>query len=180
MTRSQSRERLYSVRSSPIHGKGVFALRPIPKGTRIVEYRGARFSPDEAAEVYARTMEYPFTYQFAVDADTVIDASINGNSARFINHSCAPNCESVEEDGRIFIEAIRPITPGEELLYDYRLRLDGRATKQLKDTFRCSCGAPSCRRTMLLVKKAKKKKAKQPKKSKHSKKSKGKRGGHVD
>ena len=76
MTRSQSRERLYSVRKSPIHGKGVFALRPIPKGTRIVEYRGARFSTEEAAEVYARTMEYPFTYQFAVDADTVIDASI--------------------------------------------------------------------------------------------------------
>jgi len=79
----------------------------------------------------------------------VIDAKFSGNRARWINHACKPNCEAREEDGRVFIHALRHIEPGEELFYDYGLVIEGRQTKALKEQFACRCGAKRCRGTML-------------------------------
>jgi hypothetical protein len=142
-------KRLYSVRHSPIHGRGVFALRRIPRGTRVVEYRGERISQEEATRRHAKRVQDPFTLLFEVDETTVIDAAVGGNSARYINHSCSPNCESVDEDGRIFIEARRDIRPGEELTYDYRLQTEEPITSRLRSLYRCNCGTRRCRGTML-------------------------------
>ena len=140
----------YAVRRSGIHGRGVFATRTIPKGTRIVEYKGRRISYDLASELYPDEVGLPtHTFLFELDDDTVIDAGQGGNAARWINHSCAPNCEAVDEDGRIYIEAIRAIRPGEELGYDYNITLEERHTPSEKKRWPCLCGAKDCRGTLL-------------------------------
>lgn len=147
---SQS-EAWFEVRSSRIQGKGAFALRHIPKGTRITEYKGQRISQDEANERYHDDgMERHHTFLFSVDDDTVIDAGVRGSSARYINHSCAPNCEAVDEGGRIYIEAIRSIRPGEELTYDYHLHRDGRYKREWDQLYACRCGKAKCRGTLLV------------------------------
>ncbi len=151
MAGRRSWTRLYSVRHSPIHGRGVFALRRIPKGTRLIEYRGERISSDEATRRYDETMDYPFTYLFEVDESTIIDAGVRGNSARHINHSCSPNCESLNDGGRIFIETLRQISPGEELTYDYQLETEEPVTPRLREAFACNCGTRRCRGTLLSV-----------------------------
>jgi SET domain-containing protein len=144
--------RPFTVRESPIQGKGGFAWRWIRAGTRIVEYTGERISQDEADQRYDDDeMDRHHTFLFSVDEDTVIDAGVNGNEARFINHSCDPNCEAVDDGGRIFIEAIRHIAPGEELFYDYGYELDEPLTPSLKRQYPCHCGAENCRGTILAV-----------------------------
>jgi SET domain-containing protein len=144
---------LYAVRRSSIHGRGVFAARDIPKGTRIIEYRGARISYDRAAELYPDFADEPtHTFLFEIDDDTVIDAGQRGNAARWINHSCAPNCEAVDEDGRIYIEAIRRIRAGEELGYDYNISLEERHSAAEQRRWACLCGARTCRGTLLAKK----------------------------
>lgn len=141
--------RRFAVRNSPIHGRGVFALRLIPKRSRIIEYKGQRMSHEEADARYGKEHENsPHTMLFTVDDKTVIDASRKGNSARWINHSCSPNCETVGGD-RIFIEALRDIPPGEELTYDYNLQLGERHTPKAKREHACYCGSRRCRGTML-------------------------------
>jgi SET domain-containing protein len=151
MSRSLRRaRRRFVVRRSSIHGRGVFALMHIPKGSRLIEYLGERMSHDEADERYGEEQEHsPHTMLFAVDGDTVIDATSRGNSARWINHSCAPNCEAVNEEGRIFIETRRDIHPGEELTYDYNLILDEPHTPSVKRAHACFCGSRRCRGTLL-------------------------------
>ena len=97
------------------------------------------------------------TFLFTLNDDWVIDASYEGNDARWINHSCDPNCEAVideNEDGdsrkdRVFIEAIRDIAPGEELSYNYGITLAERHTPRLKKIWACLCGSPKCTGTML-------------------------------
>jgi len=144
-------KRPYAVRASRTHGRGVFATRTIRKGARIVEYRGARLSAEAADERPPSDPADPYhTMQFEVSDGTVIDASIRGNAARWINHGCDPNCEPIEyEDGRIYIHARRTIRAGEELCYDYRLGYEGRLTKRAERAFACRCGARRCRGTML-------------------------------
>jgi SET domain-containing protein len=116
-----------SVRRSGIHGRGVYARTSIPADTRIVEYRAERITTAEADRRYPDDFSAPHhTFLFAVDDDTMIDAAYGGNLARWINHSCDPNCEVVEEDGRLYIESIRDIQPGEELAYDYNYILPQR------------------------------------------------------
>ena len=138
------------VRRSAIHGRGVFALAPLARGTRLVEYTGERISHDEADRRYGEEHEdSPHTMLFAVDDAVVIDATHRGSSARWINHSCEPNCEAVQEDGRVFIEPRRAIRRGEELTYDYNLVLDERHTPALKRAHACHCGARRCRGTLL-------------------------------
>jgi hypothetical protein len=138
------------VRRSPIHGRGVFALRAIPKGARIVEYKGELISDAEADRRYSKLHEHsPHTMLFSVDDGLVIDATRRGNSARWINHSCAPNCEIEEENHRVFIEARRDIRAGEELAYDYNLQIGERHTKAAKREHACFCGTRRCRGTML-------------------------------
>ena len=146
---AKSRRRIV-VRHSPIHGRGVFALKRIPKGTRIIEYKGRLITDKEADRRYSRMHEHsPHTMLFSLDGGWVIDATKHGNSARWINHSCAPNCEIEEEGQRVFIDAGRDIRSGEELSYDYNLQIGEKHTKKAKREHACFCGARRCRGTML-------------------------------
>ena len=137
------------VRRSDIHGKGVFAIGHIAGGTRLIEYKGERISDDESDDL---DTESTHTFLFMLDDNRVIDGARNGNSSRWINHSCEPNCEGVEEDGRIFIDALLPIGVGEEITIDYNLYLEARYTAALKREYACGCGALLCRGTMLASK----------------------------
>lgn len=142
--------RRFAVRKSGIHGRGVFALAAIAKGTRLIEYLGERMSHQEADRRYGDLHEgSAHTMLFAANDEVVIDATQWGSSARWINHSCAPNCEAVEDEGRVFIETRRAIRAGEELGYDYELIVEGRQTQKLKREHACCCGARRCRGTML-------------------------------
>jgi uncharacterized protein len=145
--------RKIQVRRSGVHGKGVFALQPIEKGTRLIEYKGEVITWKEALRRHPHDPSDPnHTFYFHVDEKHVIDAAVGGNAARWINHACKPNCKAEEEDGRVFIDAVRDIGPGEELFYDYGLVIDDRYTPALKKQFECRCGHPRCRRTMLAPK----------------------------
>jgi uncharacterized protein len=136
---------------SPIQGRGAFASCRIPKGTRIIEYKGQRITQEEANDRYNDDgMERHHTFLFSVNDVTVIDAGVNGNDARFINHSCTPNCEAVEYHGRIFIEAICTIQSGEELTYDYCLERDGHYKREWDTLYACRCGTPNCRGILLV------------------------------
>ena len=143
----------FELRESPIQGIGAFATRRIPAGTRLVEYRGQRLTPAEADARYPDVAgERHHTYLFAIDNDVVIDAAVDGNEARFINHSCGPNCDAVIDADRIWIETIRVIEPGDELAYDYAYVLEERHTPAAKRRYPCNCGAPDCRGTILTKK----------------------------
>ena len=145
--------RRIQVRRSGIHGKGVFALHTIAAGERVIEYKGEIITWREALRRHPHDPEQPnHTFYFHIDDRHVIDGKRIGNSAKWINHSCAPNCEADEVDGRIFINALRRIEAGEELNYDYALVLDGRHTPNVKKQFECRCGAKHCRGTMLAAK----------------------------
>lgn len=149
----ESSQPLYAVKRSRIHGRGVFAVRAIATGSRILEYTGRRISYARATALYSAVPDAPtHIFLFELDEDTVIDARRGGNAARWINHSCEPNCEAVEEEGRIFIEAVREIRAGEELGYDYGIRLDERHTTGEKRRWPCCCGAAGCRGTLLAKK----------------------------
>ena len=177
------------VRNSKIHGKGVFAAKRIPKGTRIIEYIGERISHKEADDRYAdHDPNDNHTFLFIVDRKTVIDGGRKANAARYINHSCNGNCESAIAERRVFIDAVRDIAKGEELGYDYGIGRDKNDPPNVDEIYACRCGSPKCRGTMLWPakrpvkkKKAKKKVAaktavkKTSKKTKVSKKKKGKR-----
>jgi uncharacterized protein len=143
-------QRRIQVRRSGVHGKGVFALRPIVAGERIIEYKGETIAWPEALRRHPHDPDDPnHTFYFHIDDKHVIDANVNGNAARWINHACDPNCQADEEDGRVFISALRDLQPGEELFYDYGLVIDERYTPALKKQYACRCGSPACRGTML-------------------------------
>jgi SET domain-containing protein len=139
----------FEIRASPIQGQGAFATRAIPAGTRLVEYAGERLTPAEADARYPDDGDRHHTFLFAIDAVVVVDAAVNGNEARFLNHSCDPNCDVIVEDGRLWIETIRDVAPGEELAYDYAFVLEERHTPAAKRRYPCHCGAPTCRGTIL-------------------------------
>jgi SET domain-containing protein len=147
--------RAYAVRNSPIHGRGVFATRTIRKGADIIEYRGKRVTMDEADELPDSDPDNPFhTFLFELSDGRVIDAGQRGNAARWINHSCRPNCEPYEDDDfRVFIAAKRTIRAGEELSYDYKLNVPGRRTARMLADYACRCGSPRCRGTMIDLRK---------------------------
>lgn len=150
---SANRGRRIQVRRSGVHGKGVFALQPLKRGEVVIEYVGEHVDWDEAQRRHPHNPAEPnHTFYFSLDNGNVIDANVGGNAARWINHSCAPNCEADETDGRVFIKALRRIREGEELFYDYRLQVDERYTPKLKREYECRCGARDCRRTMLAPK----------------------------
>lgn len=144
-------------RRSRIHGNGVFAAADIPAGARLVEYKGLRRTHDEADALYGDSLDTGHTFLFTLNDDYLIDANVDGNVARWINHSCAPNCQAVlEEDpkgdpqrDRVFIESLRDIKAGEELTYNYGIRLSVPHTAKLKKQWACRCGAPECTGTML-------------------------------
>ena len=138
---------LIQVRQSAVHGRGVFAARPIRKGRRIIEYTGRRV----AWKNIPANVNGTHTFLFGInDGTDVIDPKVGGNEARWINHSCDPNCEAIEEeDGRVFIHALRTIRAGEELTYDYQLQVDEPITRAVKAESACHCGSANCRGTML-------------------------------
>jgi len=150
----------YSVRTSKIHGRGVFAKRPIRKGTRVLEYTGPIVSTKEADKIGIQTENgHSHTMLFEIDKDRVINGN-EGGDARYVNHGCDPNCETVQDNERIFIEALRSIKQGEELCYDYHLQVPGKITDKERKEYACFCGSPKCRGTQiapeLLAKQAKK------------------------
>jgi len=139
------------VERSPVHGRGVFAAKAFHKGERVIEYAGRRILwssvPDE--------LDDPEIYYFGIgDGKWVIDPSVGGNEARWINHSCDPNCEIREARRRIFIHALRNIRPGEELSYDYHLETDPDVvqTKEIEAEAPCHCESKNCRGTLLAKK----------------------------
>ncbi len=142
--------RWFALRRSPLHGRGAFALRRIRKGTRVVEYTGEKISHAEADQRYDDdAMEQHHTLLMTVDRRWVIDAAVDGNESRFINHSCDPNCEIVVHRGRVFIDALRDIDPGEELTYDYAYEWEEGDDEKAALRYPCRCGAPCCRGTIL-------------------------------
>jgi len=147
--------RRIQVRRSGVHGKGVYAVTDLAKGDTLVEYVGEVITWTEALDRHPHDPSDPnHTFYFHVDEEHVIDAKYGGNSARWINHSCAPNCEADVEDGRVFIRAKRDIQAGEELFYDYGLVIDEPLTPKLKAQYPCWCGARKCRGTLLAPKRA--------------------------
>jgi SET domain-containing protein len=155
---------LVEVRNSPVHGRGVFAVQPIRKGTRILEYLGDRVSHEAADKRYEDHDENDnHTFLFIVDKKTVIDAGVGGNDARFINHQCEGNCESVIENRRVFIDAVRDIEPGQELGYDYEIGREKDDPPNVDEIYACRCGSPKCRGTMLWPAKRPQPKRRKPK-----------------
>ncbi len=149
----RSDARRVQVRKSGVHGKGVFALRPIRAGETIIEYTGEVITWKEALRRHPHDPEQPnHTFYFHIDAKHVIDANVGGNAARWINHACDTNCEADEVDGRIFIKSVRDVLPGEELFYDYGLVIDEKMSKKLKNEYPCHCGSVKCRGTLLAPK----------------------------
>lgn len=144
-------------RRSAIHGNGMFAAADIPAGTRLIQYKGKLLTQAESDELYGDGADTGHTFLFSLNDDYVIDANQQGNSARWINHGCAPNCEAVvdeDADGdrrrdRVFIESIRDIRKGEELTYNYGIVLGVPHTRAMKRIWACRCGAPKCTGTML-------------------------------
>lgn len=143
----------FVLRRSAIHGRGAFARTPIPAGTRLIEYAGRRLTPAEADALYPDDdATAPHTFLFAIDDDVVVDAGQDGNEARWLNHSCDPNCDVVVDEQRLWIETVRDVAAGEELTYDYQMVLKTRHTPAAKRRFPCHCGAATCRGTMLAKK----------------------------
>jgi len=138
------------VRDSPIHGKGVYATRNIKKGERITEYLGERITHAEADRRYnTKGEDDGHTFLFIASNRTVIDGSVGGNDARFVNHRCEPNCESVIDNKRVYIEAIRNIKKDQELGYDYQLTWESDDDPDDLANYACLCGSKRCRGTML-------------------------------
>jgi SET domain-containing protein len=121
-------------RSSPIHGTGGFAKAAIRKGTRVVEYLGERITKQESLFRCERNNEYIFALSDQHD----LDGDVDWNPARFLNHSCAPNCEAELQDGRIWIVSSCDIEAGKEITFNY-----GYDLVDYRD-YPCRCGSPRC------------------------------------
>ena len=122
------------VRQSAIHGTGGYARKDIPSGIRIIEYVGERIDKIESA----KRCEAENAYIFTIDDDCDLDGNVARNPAKFINHSCAPNCEAEWDEGRIFINALRDLKQGEELTFNYGFDLEDYLDNV------CQCRTPAC------------------------------------
>ena len=144
----------FEIRPSSIQGHGAFAAKRLRKGQRLAEYEGEHITQAEADRRYAEAgMRRHHTFLFNVDEDEVIDGKRAGNDSRFINHSCEPNCEAWNVDGRIFIHTLKNIQPGTELTYDYQYERTDAHTEEDERFYACRCGTPSCRGTILAPRK---------------------------
>src|SRR5436189_4824096 len=103
------------IKDSSIQGKGGFARCSVAKGSRVIEYSGEKISKSESIERRRRNNNCIFY----LDAEFDLDGAVEGNPARFLNHSCDPNCEAELMEGRIWIVAVRDIPAGEEITFDY-------------------------------------------------------------
>jgi len=169
------------MRRSDVHGNGVFAVEDLAEGETLIEYKGEVINWKEALRRHPHDPAQPnHTFYFHIDDGRVIDGNVNGNAARWINHSCEPNCEADEVNGRVYIKALRNIAAGEELNYDYGLIIDEPYTPKLLAEFPCWCGSENCRGTLLTPKdedeeKKKKKKAKKKAEKKKAEKKEAKK-----
>ena len=151
-------------RLSPIHGNGVFAAKSLPKESRVIQYRGKLLTHDQANRRYGNDVDSGHTFLFTLNEKYLLDANEGGNIARWINHSCSPNCQAwiVEDESKdpkkdkIVIETKRAIRKGEELTYDYGITLEEAHTAKLKKIWACRCGSPKCTGTILKAKRKKK------------------------
>ena len=158
LTEPAADRRRLQTRRSGVHGKGVFALQDLAEGELLIEYAGEVISWPEALRRHPHDPSNPnHTFYFHVDEKHVIDGKHGGNSSRWINHSCEPNCEAEDDEGRIFIKALRNIHAGEELFFDYGLIIDAPHTKKLLAEYPCWCGSKNCRGTLLAPRERKKK-----------------------
>ena len=119
---------------SPIHGRGGYATRLVPKGARVIEYAGERITKAESL----RRCKAQNCFIFGLDEEFDLDGNVEWNPARFLNHSCAPNCEALCEEGRVWIVALRDIQPGEEITFNYGYDLVDYQEHP------CRCGARCC------------------------------------
>ena len=149
------------LRKSAIHGNGVFAARHITAGERIARYCGKVITHAQADRIADGGYDTGHTFFFTLNDRYVIDGGQGGNIARWINHSCAPNCEPVmlidhkhPKLDHVVIDAIRDIEPGEELGYEYGITLEGRVTAKMKQAWACRCGAAHCTGSMLSLRRA--------------------------
>jgi uncharacterized protein len=167
-----SRALAFTIRSSRIQGKGAFASRRIKKGERIIEYLGECIDEAESDIRYPDDeMGRHHTFLFSIgDGSRVLDAGPLEWPAKYINHSCDPNCEAIEEeDGRVFISALHAIESGTELSYDYAYERTPEHTEADEKLYVCRCGSPKCRGTIMAPPKVKKSKDKKRKKDKRKK-----------
>ena len=137
------------VRRSSVHGKGVFAKYALAAAERVLEYKGEITSWRNAVRRHQRECVEGHTFLFGLSDGRVIDGSRDGNSARWLNHACSPNCETIEVAGRIFIHTLRPIGAGEELFIEYLLATDDPLDDDVRAQYACRCAAPECRHSML-------------------------------
>ncbi len=156
MTQGVSPDRDFiQMQASGIHGTGVFAKRSIPRGTRVIEYEGRRWPKALLLEQAGRG-ERKLTYVLNLDAGTAIDGAEQGNNARFVNHSCEPNCEIYIFDETPYLYAMQEIPLGAELTFDYKLQSASsqRLSRALsREIFPCHCGTPTCRGTLVALSK---------------------------
>jgi SET domain-containing protein len=136
----------FRLRQSPVHGTGLFATETLEEGIRLIEYQGKRVDWSTRED-----NETGHTFLMGLNDGRVIDGAIRGSRARYINHSCDPNCETYETDGRIFVHTRRAVGQGEELTLDYQLVVGGRITAAVKQRYACRCGSVNCRKTMLAL-----------------------------
>jgi SET domain-containing protein len=138
-----------SVRRSPVHGRGAFAKIDVPPEHTLLDYQGKRITWAQACADYEAHGVEGHTFYFDIGNDLVIDGGSSGNAARWINHSCDPNCETVNEDDQIKIRTLRAVSTGEEFTIDYNLVVDDPADPEQRAVYGCACGSPKCRGTML-------------------------------
>lgn len=145
------------VRNSPIHGRGVFATVDLEAGIPLIRYRGRLLTHDEADERYDGSLDSGHTFLFTLNDEYVVDGNQGGNSARWINHSCAPNCEAIIHENQqgdrrrdqVWIHTLRDIAAGEELSFNYGIVLSVPHTRRMKAIWACHCGAANCTGTLL-------------------------------
>jgi len=121
-------------KTSSIHGTGGFAKSDLPKGARLIEYLGEKISKVESL----RRCELENWWIFSLDDEFDLDGNFDWNPARFLNHSCAPNCDAELIDGRVWMVARRDIKAGEEITFNYGYDLD------FYREHPCKCGVPEC------------------------------------
>lgn len=141
--------RRFIVRRSPVHGNGVFALRRLRVGERLIEYKGKILGWKRAVRAHQRNGRDGHTFLFGLSDGRVIDGAQGGNSSRWINHACDANCQAVEIGERVYIDVTRSISPGEEIFIDYGLHVDECVTEETQREYACHCGSDACRGTML-------------------------------